>query len=92
MSKLETICDIFIQQGKGEQAAAIIQNGTRPDAKMVRGKIKDIYFRALHAGLTNPAIIIFGEVVNLNTENLPSQIGKTTWKKLLLNEERKKTV
>ena len=92
MSKLETICDIFIQQGKGEQSAAIIQNGTRPDAKMVRGKIKDIYFRALHAGLTNPAIIIFGEVVNLNTENLTREIGKTTWKKLLLNEERKKPV
>ena len=92
MSKLEVICDIFIHHGKGEQSAAIIQNGTRPDARMVRGKIKDIYFRALHAGLTNPAVIVFGDVVDLNSELLHSEIGKATQQKLFLNEERKKPV
>ena len=35
---------------------------------MVTGKIKDIYFRSLHAGLGNPAIILIGEVVNLNRQ------------------------
>ncbi|MDP4131901.1 MAG: uroporphyrinogen-III C-methyltransferase [Bacteroidota bacterium] len=86
MSKLEPICDVFIQCGKGEMAAAIIQNGTRPDAKMVSGKIKDICFRAQHAGLENPAIIIFGEVVNLNRE----AIAGRTDQKIILNEERKR--
>ncbi|MBZ4190207.1 uroporphyrinogen-III C-methyltransferase [Niabella beijingensis] len=66
MSKLETIMDIFIEAGKGETAAAIIQNGTRPDARMVTGKVKDIAFRAQHRGLGNPAVIIIGDVVNLN--------------------------
>jgi len=66
MSKLEAIVDIFTEAGKGETAAAIIQNGTLPDAKMVIGKVKDIAFRAQHRGLGNPAIIIIGEVVHLN--------------------------
>jgi uroporphyrin-III C-methyltransferase len=33
---------------------------------MVIGKVKDIAFRAQHAGLTNPAIIIVGNVVQLH--------------------------
>ncbi|MCF3109724.1 uroporphyrinogen-III C-methyltransferase [Niabella sp. CC-SYL272] len=66
MSKLEAITDIFVAAGKGETAAAIIQNGTRSDARMVTGKVKDIAFRAQHEGLGNPAVIIIGEVVNLN--------------------------
>ncbi|WP_018629840.1 uroporphyrinogen-III C-methyltransferase [Niabella aurantiaca] len=66
MSKLEAIVDIFTEAGKGETAAAIIQHGTRPDAKMVVGKVKDIAFRAQHGGLGNPAVIIIGEVVTLN--------------------------
>ncbi|HEX7755577.1 MAG TPA: uroporphyrinogen-III C-methyltransferase [Niabella sp.] len=68
MSKLESIVDIFIEAGKGETAAVIIQNGTRPDAKMVTGKVKDIARRAQHSGLGNPAVILIGEVVNLNRE------------------------
>ncbi|MBN8787630.1 MAG: uroporphyrinogen-III C-methyltransferase [Terrimonas sp.] len=67
MSKLETIAEIFAQYGKAETAAAIIQNGTLPNEKMVTGKVKDIYFRAQHAELENPAIIIIGDVVHLHT-------------------------
>ncbi|MBC7904055.1 MAG: uroporphyrinogen-III C-methyltransferase [Gemmatimonadaceae bacterium] len=66
MSKLETIAEIFMQYGKKETPAAIIQNGTRPDMKMVTGQVKDIYYRAKHAGLDNPAIIMIGDVVSIN--------------------------
>ncbi len=66
MNKLEEIADILMSYGKSETAAAIIQNGTLPHSKMVRGKVKDIVFRAEQAGLQNPAVIIIGEVVNLN--------------------------
>lgn len=76
MSKLEEIADIFMQYGKGETGAAIIQNGTTPEAKIVRGKVKDIYFRAQHAALGNPAVIIIGEVVNLNTDILQKQVNR----------------
>ncbi|GAB3430994.1 uroporphyrinogen-III C-methyltransferase [Niabella aquatica] len=65
MSRLERIAGIFSEYGKAETPAAIIQNGTLPDEKIVTGQVKDIYFRAQYAGLENPAIIIIGDVVAL---------------------------
>jgi uroporphyrin-III C-methyltransferase len=78
MSKLESIADIFIQYGKAETPVAIIQNGTMQAKKMVIGKVKDIFFRSQHAGLGNPAIIVIGEVVNLN-RNLLEQVRNTKY-------------
>jgi uroporphyrin-III C-methyltransferase len=91
MSKLASVCDIFIEQGKRDMPAAIIQNGTRPDAKMVRGTIADISFRAAAAGLENPAIIIFGEVVNLNQEILKNKIRNNPLCTKLSDEEGKRS-
>lgn len=76
MSRLEAIAEIFRQQGKGETPAAVIQNGTTPDEKMVCGKVKDIAFRAQHAGLSNPAIIIIGEVVKLHPSLVREQVQR----------------
>ena len=66
MSKLEAIMEIFAQYGKSDEAVAIIQHGTTPKEKMVKGTVKDIAYRAQYAGLSNPAIIIIGEVVRLS--------------------------
>ncbi len=66
MSKLEAIMDIFSANGKGDTPVAIIQDGTTPNEKMVIGKVNDITFKAQFAELTNPAIIIVGEVVKLH--------------------------
>lgn len=66
MSKLETIMEIFAEQGKSETPVAIIQDGTTEKEKIVIGKVKDIYYRAQYAAITNPAIIMVGEVVNLH--------------------------
>jgi uroporphyrin-III C-methyltransferase len=66
MSKLEAIMEIFAAHGKSETPVAIIQDGTTEREKMVIGKVKDVYYRAQHAGLSNPAIIVVGEVVNLH--------------------------
>ena len=68
MSKLEAIMDIFAGFGKKDLPVAIIQNGTTADEKMVVGTVKDISFRAQHAGIGNPAIIVAGEVVGLRKE------------------------
>jgi uroporphyrin-III C-methyltransferase len=76
MSKLESITEIFIQYGKGNTSVAIIQDGTTSKAKMITGKVKDIYFRAQHAELGNPAIIVIGEVVNLNRNLLQKEVIK----------------
>ena len=66
MSKLEQIMEIFSSAGKSATPVAIIQDGTTSKEKMVIGTVKDIPFRAQHAGIGNPAIIIVGEVVNIN--------------------------
>jgi uroporphyrin-III C-methyltransferase len=67
MSKLETIMDIFIANNKANTPVAIIQDGTTRREKMVIGKVKDIFFKSQYAELTNPAIIIVGEVVKLHS-------------------------
>ncbi len=66
MSKLEAIMDIFKQYGKSETPVAIIQNGTTKNEKIVIGTVKDIFFKAQYEGLSNPAVIIVGEVVRLH--------------------------
>lgn len=92
MSKLESICDIFMRYGKGETAAAIIQNGTRPDARMVTGKIKEICFRTQLAGIQNPAIILIGEVVSLNRKMIHRKIIHSAAQYATENEERKNSL
>lgn len=71
MSKLEVIMEIFAGHGKSDTPVAIIQEGTTSREKMVTGTVRDIVFRAQHAGLGNPAVIIVGEVVKLQPAMLP---------------------
>ena len=66
MNKLETIMDIFKVNGKKDTPVAIIQNGTTDQEKCVIGTVSDIYFKAQYEKLSNPAIIIIGEVVRLH--------------------------
>ena len=64
MSKLSEIVQIFSNEGKGETAIAIIQNGTRQNEKVGIGKMFNIESIVEEKQLSNPAIIIIGEVVN----------------------------
>ncbi|MDP5231913.1 MAG: uroporphyrinogen-III C-methyltransferase [Cellulophaga sp.] len=64
MSKLPAILDLFKKEGKSETPIAIIQNGTRKDEKIGVGTIATIQEEVVKQQLTNPAIIIIGEVVN----------------------------
>ncbi len=66
MSKLEAIMELFEKNGKGKTPVAIIQDGTTENEKVVIGTVRNIQFKAQFAGLSNPAIIIVGEVVNLH--------------------------
>jgi uroporphyrin-III C-methyltransferase len=76
MSKLEKIMDIFRMHGKSETPVAIIQDGTTPKEKMVIGTVNDIQFKAEYEGLTNPAIIMVGEVVRLHPSLIKESISK----------------
>ena len=64
MSKLSEIVQIFSKEGKAETAVAIIQNGTRKNEKVGIGTINTIETIVEEKQLSNPAIIIIGEVVN----------------------------
>ena len=63
MSKLSQIVELFKREGKSETPIAIIQNGTRKDEKVGVGTIASIENEVLKQEMTNPAIIIIGEVV-----------------------------
>ncbi len=76
MSKLEGIMDIFREYGKQDTPVAIIQNGTTPEEKWVIGSVKDIAFKAEFASITNPAIIVVGEVVNLHPSLLKDKLDQ----------------
>lgn len=63
MSKLSEIVSLFKKEGKAETPIAIIQNGTRDNEKVSVGVIATIEKEVELQQLTNPAIIIIGEVV-----------------------------
>ncbi|WP_343688238.1 uroporphyrinogen-III C-methyltransferase [Chitinophaga sp.] len=84
MSKLEEIMEIFAQHGKRDLPVAIIQEATTGRDKMVIGTVKDIYYKAQHEGLANPAVIVVGEVVRLR--NIAAEVQALIKKKN--NEER----
>lgn len=66
MSKLDAIMDIFKTYGKSATPVAIIQDGTTDKEKIILGSVSDISFKAEYHKMTNPAIIMVGEVVSLH--------------------------
>lgn len=84
MSRLEAIMEIFSKHGKRDLPVAIIQEATTGRDKMVMGTVKDIYYKAQHEGLANPAVIVVGEVVRLR--NIAAEVQALIKKKN--NEER----
>ncbi len=63
MSKLSQIITLFKEEGKSETPIAIIQNGTRKNEKIGIGTINTIKKEVEKQNLSNPAIIIIGQVV-----------------------------
>lgn len=63
MGKLVEIVELFKLEGKADMPIAIIQNGTREDEKLGIGTIDTIEQIVVERQLSNPAIIVVGEVV-----------------------------
>ncbi|CAM1343878.1 uroporphyrinogen-III C-methyltransferase [Tenacibaculum amylolyticum] len=63
MGKLSQIISLFKQEGKQELPVAIIQNGTTPQEKIGVGTVDTIESVVQEQKLSNPAIIVLGEVV-----------------------------
>ena len=64
MGKLQEIIALFQKENKNDLPVAIIQNGTRENEKIGIGTVDTIVEIVEEKQLSNPAIIIFGEVVN----------------------------
>ncbi|MGB9802436.1 uroporphyrinogen-III C-methyltransferase [Desulfofundulus sp.] len=66
MTNLESIVKQLTRYGRDPQTpVAVIRWGTRPEQKTVVGTLENIVSRTMEAGITNPAVIIVGEVVTL---------------------------
>lgn len=68
MSKLKEITNIFSAHGKENTPVAIIQNGTTPHEKIGIGTVQTICNVVEEKELSNPAIIVIGEVVEKRVE------------------------
>lgn len=64
MSKLGEIMELFKREEKENTPVAIIQNGTTENEKIGIGTVASIEHKAKEQQLSNPAIIVIGEVVN----------------------------
>ncbi len=64
MSKLSEIMELFKNEEKSNIPVAIIQNGTTDKEKIGIGTVASIEYKAKEQQLSNPAIIIIGEVVD----------------------------
>lgn len=76
MHKLAQIITVFKELGKGKTPAAVIQNGTMENQNSGVGTIDDIEDIVNQKKLSNPAIIIIGDVVSeaSNTKELSQKL------------------
>ncbi|MDD5350398.1 MAG: uroporphyrinogen-III C-methyltransferase [Chthoniobacteraceae bacterium] len=66
MERLEQIAQTLLAHGAApELPVALVRNGTTQRQQTVRGPLRDIARIASEAGLTSPAVAVFGEVVAL---------------------------
>jgi uroporphyrin-III C-methyltransferase len=91
MSKLEEIMELFSSYGKKDTPVAIIQDGTTANEKMITGSVKDIFFRSQYAGLSNPAVIVVGEVVRFHSPNSNNTTFQNRMADTILNKQIDRT-
>ncbi len=63
MSKLSAIMELFKNEGKSDTPVAVIQSGTTAEEKIGMGTVDSILKVVRQKNISNPAIIIIGEVV-----------------------------
>ncbi|KGE15088.1 uroporphyrinogen-III C-methyltransferase [Sphingobacterium deserti] len=65
MQKLHEIARTYVLYNKGDMPVAVIQHASLPQQKMVRGVVKDLAKICEVQNVSHPAIIVIGEVVNM---------------------------
>ncbi|RFS13625.1 uroporphyrinogen-III C-methyltransferase [Emticicia sp. C21] len=76
MKKLARIAEIFREEGFGDTPSAIIQQASTAEQKIGIGQVKDLETIAENHSLSNPAIIMIGEVVKQNSIQHLCYIGQ----------------
>jgi len=71
LKKLKEITEIFVEAGKSRLPAAVIQNGSMQNEKLVVATASTIFETAQDHKIGSPALIIFGEVVGLHSKFQP---------------------
>lgn len=66
MKKIREIVNAYVEAGRGDTPAAIVQNASTPNSKFVKGIAKDLYEMAEREGLTHPSLIVIGKVTALS--------------------------
>lgn len=67
LGNLSVIVKGLLEQGKEKELpAAVVQNGTLPEQKIVRGTLGNIEEKVKEAGIESPAIIVAGQVASLD--------------------------
>jgi uroporphyrin-III C-methyltransferase len=76
MKQIPAITATYLQEGKANTPAAIIQYASLPQQKCVKGLVKNLPQMAAKHQLTYPAIIIIGEVAALDTQTVYEEVIK----------------
>ena len=78
VGKAEQISANLIDNGRGaETPVAVIENGTRADQKIVKGRLRDLPALIAAGGIVGPALLVIGEVAALaDGEALTALIAK----------------
>jgi uroporphyrin-III C-methyltransferase len=88
LAALAQICTQLVAHGqRADMPAAVIQQGTLPEQRVVTGTLANLPQRVAAAGLDAPCLIVVGEVVRLRDElawfglplQLAEQAGTRSW-------------
>ncbi len=79
MHKLPEIMNVFAALGKQDTPVAIVQNGTLPEQQAVIGQVDTMIDVVAETGISNPAIIIIGEVARLGNPTILSAVQQATF-------------
>jgi len=68
LNKLDELCALYSQHGRGHLPMAVVQNGTRADERCVVGQVWEMPDLVAVQRVGAPAVLIIGEVVTLHPD------------------------
>ena len=66
----------------GETAFAIVENGTRPEQRVIRGQLQELPKIAAKAGVCSPAMLFVGRTAEQAAETIPAMVMESGCNKL----------